>query len=428
MNCLGLPPDDNRDAARLAKIEAAELAFGKSDYDLAEKWLSEACAPVLIPLIAARCLHDKGVLAQARGRNEESAELYRRAAQSWRSAGEGGTALAATLLNLSEVTRKLGILPKAETYARESLAVGDRLGGETSPTSVLATYQLGRVLLEQGRMPESADFLEKALLLSQRVPLPSGQISNIFRSAAIIRAVQGRFADAIPLIQRALDQIRQDSGEDSPEYPAALYELGVIYREHGDLSRAAPMLKKSAALCARICGPDPEQLAWIWNQQSLLALAEHKPAVAEELLRKARAVLVSRRPPDDRDVLILENNLGRALIERRLYPEAEGLLLRVESESRQGHLGGAVEIASNLVNLGLLYERLGQVDTAEQYYRNAIERYQAAGIRGMLLAQALRSSARVVRVHNRAEAKLLDQQAVSVLQGHSVPDYLAKSP
>jgi hypothetical protein len=81
MNCVGLPPSDDRDAARLAQIEAAELAFSKSDYDRAERWLSEACASALAPLIEARCLHDRGVLAKGRGRSKESAELYRKAAQ-----------------------------------------------------------------------------------------------------------------------------------------------------------------------------------------------------------------------------------------------------------------------------------------------------------------------------------------------------------
>jgi tetratricopeptide (TPR) repeat protein len=145
-------------------------------------------------------------------------------------------------------------------------------------------------------------------------------------------------------------------------------------------------------------------------------------------LRKAQAVLASQRPASDRDVLILENNLGRTLVERRMYAEAERLLLRVEAQGRQGHLGGTVEIAGNLANLGLLYELLAQTDTAEQYYRGAIERYHAAGVRGSLLPEALRSCARVVRTYNRAEAKLLEREAVSVLRGAPAPNYPAKSP
>ncbi|WP_346291512.1 tetratricopeptide repeat protein, partial [Sphaerothrix gracilis] len=141
---------------------------------------------------------------------------------------------------------------------------------------------------------------------------------------------QGRYAEAIPRAEEALETVRLSLGEDHPNFATSLNNLALLYYSQGRYGEAEPFYQEALA---------------IWREQ----LGERHPAVASSL-----------------------NNLALLYREQGRYGEAEPLyqealaILREQSGSRHP------DAASSLNNLAALYEAQGRYGEAEPLYQEAL--------------------------------------------------------
>ena len=66
----------------------------------------------------------------------------------------------------------------------------------------------------------------------------------------------GKFADAVPLAQRALAIREKALGPDHPDVALALNNLAELYRNQGRYAEAEPLYKRALAIEEKALGPD----------------------------------------------------------------------------------------------------------------------------------------------------------------------------
>ena len=410
---------DPSEDARLKQLISAESAMRNGNYSGALATLDIACPLADLPeMFRARCLHDRASLADALGERGKALDLYRKAAASWTEGlGPQNAGLADTLAGLSDAARGLGLIAEAEEAARRNVAIRKNLEGPSSGRSILAASQLGRILLEEGRIAEAAQWIENAYQLAQAPSSALSKNARILMNMGALRLVQGRVAEADTLLRRVAGELSRGHPPDG-ELAEALFELAVICEQEGRKAEASTLLRRAAPLMERVYGPNSPHLASVRREQALLALSENHPAIAEALLNQALAA-VTTAPQGTVDVVAFQNSLGLALIEQRRYPEAEALLLRVAGQEERGSLAGTVDRATNLANLGLLKERQKNFTEAASYYKDSLAICESIGTTGPVLAEILTAYARVVRSNNPGQAKALRKRAAAALNAQN---------
>jgi tetratricopeptide (TPR) repeat protein len=416
---LSLLKGQNSALPGIEQIRNAEALISRGDTPTARRLLQEPCQQVgVVGLWAARCLHDSGTIAQLEGQFEKAATDYAHAMDLWAVGGSDNPGMASTLHNLSEVLRELGRYPEAEDASRRSLAINQALGGQSSPRSILAAGQLGRVLLDEGKSAEASEWIELAIKLNALAPPPES--AGFLRTAASLRTDQGRLTEALALMQRALEELGRTTSGSGSEYASALRETAIVLRRLGRPQEARPMLVRAAVISERAGGSETTMLAWIRREQALVELSEHHTALAEQLIRKSLSIWVSasgnRNPTDG---LVFQSDLGAVLTEQKRYAEAYALLLEVEDKAQSHHLSAAAT-ANNQLRLARLFEMQKNYLRAAQYCRAGIGAYEKGIATDLELATMLNDCAGVVRRFDSAEGRVMQQRAESLLKSKLV--------
>jgi tetratricopeptide (TPR) repeat protein len=149
------------------------------------------------------------------------------------------------------------------TRAREQAALGDvagaakeyRIAARINGGDIRAVYELGTMLLRNGRTDEANVELELAMREHPRD-------ARVLATMGDVRRVQRRLPEAIGLYQQALDR--------SPREPALLNNLGTAYAEMGDLDRAIAAYRESAAIAP---GPASKNLERALKERAAAAAA-----------------------------------------------------------------------------------------------------------------------------------------------------------
>jgi CHAT domain-containing protein/Tfp pilus assembly protein PilF len=182
---------------------------------------------------------------------------------------------------------------------------------------------------------------------------------------------QGRYADAIPLAQRAL-AIRDKTAEEDSDTADSLNNLALLYHSTGTYDEAEPLYQWALAIRMRVFGPDALEVA-----ESLGNLGELYRAMGnytEAKVRLQRAVEIIEKDLGSEHPELVEALNSLAIIQQGTgaYTEAETLLeraLRICNTS----MGDPLRSALTLNNLAFLYQDTGAYPRAEQYFQRALE-------------------------------------------------------
>ena len=216
---------------------------------------------------------------------------------------------------VARLSAETGDARTARAQAERALAVFVPAEGEAHGDSVRA--------LEVMEMAASAakDYAQ-ARSLGLRIVAIREQSANAPR---LVRALErlafacqklGQPSEAIAALTRALEKVSWAEPEHSEPVARVRAQLGVMYRDTGDLARAEPLLATALADLARGSG-EVEEVAVV---ASLLAALHHwgtRDFVrAEPLYRRALAIRVARLPRGHVKTAETQVNLGVLLCER----------------------------------------------------------------------------------------------------------------
>jgi CHAT domain-containing protein len=223
-------------------------------------------------------------------------------------------------------------------------------------------------------------------IVAQQSELAEAQKLN---QQAIQLYQQGRYADAIPLVEKALAIREKLQGSNHLDVAATLYLLSALYSEQGNPAKAESLLASNLAILNKAIATngdtDPkiaQSIAQSLNDLAALYADRGNYAQAEEIFKRVIVIKQQALGREHPSVAFSQNNLGLLYLEQEKYQEADAqfqqaleLLERVKQKNPDNR-ETSIAIAQTLSNLGSLYLVQKNYDRAEKYYQNALEMRQ----------------------------------------------------
>src|SRR5271166_5521596 len=281
-------------------------------------------------------------------------------------------------------------------------------------------------LIAQGKYQEAIPIAERAVEVAKRLHgLEHPDMATSLNNLAELYQVMGEYAKAEPLYQEALRIWQKVLGPDDPNTAQSLNNLAMLCREMGEYAKAEPLLQEALRIRQKILGRGHPDTAKSLNSLALLYGNMGEYAKAESLFQEALRIRQRVFGPEDPDTATSLNNLAelyRAMGEcakaEPLYQEA----LRIDEKA----LGSEhPKTATSLDNLGSLYQRMGEYAKAEPLLQEALRiRQKVLGPEHPYSALSLDNLAVMYRTMGEyAKAEPLGQEALQIFRKVSGPEH-----
>jgi CHAT domain-containing protein/tetratricopeptide (TPR) repeat protein len=227
---------------------------------------------------------------------------------------------------------------------------------------------------------------------------------------------QGKYAEAIPLVQRALALREKALGPKHPDVAEMLSDLGLMYKLSGDYARAELLYQRALAIYEQVQPPHPLAANTLDNL-ALLYDAKGDYARSEPLHQRALAIYEQTYGPEHTEVAIALDNLAEFYKAKGDYARAEPLQARavaIYEKLKPGHPG----TANALDNLAEVYEVKGDYARSESLHLRALDIYKKAlGPEHPDFAIALANLARLYKLKgDYAQAEPLYQNSLDIIK------------
>jgi tetratricopeptide (TPR) repeat protein len=230
-----------------------------------------------------------------------------------------------------------------------------------------ACFHLGLALTTAGRLPEAAASLEQAAALFEQRLLPE-HAKSLNALGAVFR-MQARHPEAANAFQRAADEFQL--ADLAREYGAAVYNLGLVQRDMGDVAAATETFRRAATIFEE---KDGQARAAATRELGVTLLGEGKFEAAAEALTEAMAL--AERAGDQRGLGAATNTLGVALLAAsRPQPAIEAFRRSAAANPRPVR---AAEYAMAKANLALAYAEFNDPERAHLAAGQALAVAQAS--------------------------------------------------
>jgi serine/threonine protein kinase/tetratricopeptide (TPR) repeat protein len=196
---------------------------------------------------------------------------------------------------LSAVYRAQGRYAEAQQLCEWTLDLMREDLGEDHWATLGAQCELGRILMEQGRLPEAEKLISEALR-KQRIKYgdAAGNTSLFINVLAVLRTRQGKYADANDLFTEshelyieALKDRKYPPDESHPNALETINWIGVLRREQGQYEEAARRLNEALEGRKTRLGPDHPSTLESMHELAVLYKDQGQYEKAEPLLLEA---------------------------------------------------------------------------------------------------------------------------------------------
>jgi CHAT domain-containing protein/tetratricopeptide (TPR) repeat protein len=200
--------------------------------------------------------------------------------------------------------------------------------------------------------------------LSARQPQTVADLDRL-EAAVNDLANNGHYLEAIPYAQRALDILRQTSGEHSGRYAEALYRLGKLYSLINVNDKAEPLFRANMEIQKQLHGEDSLEYASALNVLGRLYADMELFDFAEPHLREAFRIRTPGLSANDPRYMESVNNLALVYEALGEYDAAEPLFQKLlDADTAEGGVSEAIHLV-HLRNLAGLYFAEGRYDEAQ---------------------------------------------------------------
>ena len=183
---------------------------------------------------------------------------------------------------------------------------------------------------------------------------------------------QGRYAEAVPVMERVLAMREKFLGPEHPDTGAALNQLAMLYDAMGVYDKAIPLYRRALAICEKVLGPEHPITAISLNNLAVLYQTIGAYDNAEPLLQRSLAIREKVMGPEHPDTAIALNNLAELYRNMGAYDRAEPLFRRSIAITEKVLGPEHADNAFALNNLALLYETMGAYDRAELFFHRSL--------------------------------------------------------
>lgn len=308
------------------------------------------------------------------GNWDDAHVLYRKAADArLATLGSGHPQTLASLDLLANNENRRGHIAEAVRIAREVVEGRTRVLGAEHPDTLSSMSNLGHFLLIDGRLPESQEWLSRAVaLLRKRPPGPELWVATGNLANACSRL--GQFDEAVELHEEALAAKREVLGPGHSSTIISFANLIATLSEAGENERAGELGAECLALSRKTFGPEHPTTLVITNNVAAFLGKAGKTAEALALHRENLRVLERVNGPEHPDTARSVDNIAICLqqlddLEAAIEMGQQAVRLR-----EQGLGPDHPDTLGSLRNLAESLRRTGQFDQAIRLGRDVVER------------------------------------------------------
>jgi len=165
----------------------------------------------------------------------------------------------------------------------------------------------------------------------------------------------GKYAEAIPLAERALALSRERYGLDHLETARGMRWLAILYQVQGRDAEAEPLYKAALHITEKALGPDHPDVATLLQSLASLYRIRGLYSQAEALYKRALAIKATELGPDHPDIGTLLIGLARISEDQRRYTEAEALYKRALANWERAPESDNQDLGQALIGLADVY-------------------------------------------------------------------------
>eukprot|EP00727_Mastigamoeba_balamuthi_P000082 m51a1_g10070 hypothetical protein (1394) ;mRNA; f:13934-19564 len=229
-----------------------------------------------------------------------------------------------------------------------------------------ALLEAGKFLEEMAAY-ESAETVYEAAL---EAAASGGElaVAEVRDALGYLYRLQGRFEEATPHYEAALEARQRRCGEESAATAATMCSLAVLFRKRGMYDRAEPLYLKSCQLLG-MNHPDTGQSH---NGLGCLYQDQNRDKLSEKHFRIALQIRERCYGPNHPEVAMTLTNLATLLLTQARYDESEALCKRALEIYQDVYGDNHPDVAHALSYLASVYVEKGKYATAEPLYVRAI--------------------------------------------------------
>jgi len=186
----------------------------------------------------------------------------------------------------------------------------------------------------------------------------------------------GKYREALPYYEKALELAPRALGENSPDTATILNNLAGLYQEMGQYAKAESLHQRSLRIREKL-GKDTLDVAQSLHNLAIVYMDTGQYGKAEPLSQRSLQIREAKLGKDHPEVAGSLNNLGELYREMGQYTRAEPLYQR-SLQIREAKLGKYhPDVAGSLNNLAIVYKAMGQYARAEPLYQRSLQIHEA---------------------------------------------------
>lgn len=290
------------------------------------------------------------------------------------------------------------------------------------PAAIQRAVNTGQRLLAEGRPVEATPLLAQAARDAEALwgdGSPDAGTLTILWADAV--TAEGRLAEGEALYRRALDMLGRSAPPGDMRTALALNNFAINLIDQGRYAEAVEALDRALAIRVAVQGEAGPAVLVSLNNRAIALKGQGDFVGADALYRR---ILAARRGPDDPETAMTLNNLGANLLALNRTTEAEAALRRA-ADLRERFLGADHPLtAQTLTHLADALAAQGRTAAAEAMKRRALTALEAEG-RPVAVAAGLTGLAQLVlaREGGAEEAEALIRRALALRRTALGPDH-----
>ena len=333
--------------------------------------------------------------------------------------GENGPYVARSYNNVGHVFGELGDYKKELFYYKKALKINQRNPRELFRIAT-SLDNIGCAYAQLGDFQKALTHQKKALDLFLRIyGIMHRDVATAYNNTGYTYGELGDLQNQIKFYEKAIEIRQFIYGEGHPDLAVSFNNIGVIYRDLGDNSKALYYQFKALDALKRVFGEYNSRVATVYDN---IGVTYGKTGdVQKELKYEKKALTIRRRVLGDKhpDVALSDNNIGYSFGVMGNYEDAliyqtkalgilQGTLINnhpdyvfiynniAKTYHKLGDINLEIEYirkaldvshqccklkeeATYLNKLGIAYKTLGKETIANDYFRQAAEKYRELG-------------------------------------------------
>ena len=229
-------------------------------------------------------------------------------------------------------------------------------------------------LYAQGKYAQAQPLFEKALEIRRRLLTDDHpDTADSYNNLAVNLNAQGKYAQAQPLFEKALEIRRRLLTDDHPDTAASYNNLAVNLNAQGKYAQAQPLFEKALEIRRRLLTDDHPDTATSYNNLATNLNAQGKYAQAQPLFEKALEIRRRLLTDDHPDTADSYNNLAINLNAQGKYAQAQPLFEKALEIRRRLLTDDHPDTASSYNNLAFNLDAQGKYAQAQPLFEKALE-------------------------------------------------------